>query len=150
MGRKARDLSEPSGKGVTRMNWKYLAAWIPGIPIAIVNAMLRESFYRQFLTELHAHQLSAASFIVLFGLYVWFVLKWLKLPSRQSTVHLGVTWLGLTVAFEFLFGHYVMGHPWSRLLHDYHLLAGRVWVLVLIWIAVAPFILTKVQSRLQN
>jgi hypothetical protein len=29
-------------------------------------------------------------------------------------------------------------------------LAGRVWVLVLIWIAMAPFILYKVQSGLQN
>ncbi len=128
------------------MNWKYIVAWIPGIPIAIFNAVLRESLYRQFLTELHAHQLSAASFIVLFGIYVWFVLKWLKLPSRQCTVHLGMTWLGLTVAFEFLFGHYVMGHPWSRLLHDYHLWAGRVWVLVLIWIAISPYIIYRVQN----
>jgi hypothetical protein len=29
-----------------------------------------------------------------------------------------------TVAFELTFGHYVMGHPWSRLLADYNLLAG--------------------------
>jgi hypothetical protein len=29
--------------------------------------------------------------------------------------------------FEFLVGHYVMGHPWSRLLHDYNILAGRLW-----------------------
>jgi apolipoprotein N-acyltransferase len=122
------------------INWKYILSWIPGIPIAIVNGIIRDSFYRQFLNELHAHQLSALSFFVLFGIYVWFILKWLKLDSLQDGLRLGLTWLVLTVAFEFLFGHFVMGHPWERLFHDYNLLAGRVWVLVLLWIAAAPLI----------
>ena len=87
------------------MNWKSVVSWVPGIPIAIVNGLLRNSVYRQFLTELHAHQLSALSFIVLFGIYVFFILKWLKLFSAQEALRLGLTWLVLTVAFEFLFGH---------------------------------------------
>jgi hypothetical protein len=127
------------------MNWKYLVSWIPGIPIAIVNGLIRTCLYMQFLTELHAHQLSAVSFIVLFGIYVWFVLRWLKLSSTQEAFRLGLTWLVLTVVFEFLFGHFVMGHPWSSLFHDYNLLAGRVWVLVLIWIAAAPSIFYRIQ-----
>ena len=127
------------------MNWKYLVSWIPGIPIAIVNGLVRTSLYMQFLTELHAHQLSAVSFIVLFGIYVWFVLKWLKLSSAQEAFQLGLTWLVLTVGFEFLFGHFVMGHPWASLFHDYNLLAGRVWVLVLIWIAAAPSVFYRIQ-----
>jgi hypothetical protein len=129
------------------MNWKYLVSWIPGIPIAIVNGLFRTSLYMQFLTELHAHQLSAVSFILLFGIYVWFVLRWLKLSSAQEAFRLGLTWLVLTVIFEFLFGHFVMGHPWSSLFHDYNLLAGRLWVLVLIWIAAAPSIFYRIQRR---
>jgi len=128
------------------MNWKYLVSWIPGVPIAIINGLIRTSLYMQFLTELHAHQLSAVSFIVLFGIYVWFVLKWLKLSSAQEAFQLGLTWLVLTVGFEFLFGHFVMGHPWARLFHDYNLLAGRVWVLVLIWIATAPSVFYRIQD----
>jgi hypothetical protein len=112
------------------MNWKYLVSWIPGIPIAIANGLIRTSLYMQFLTELRAHQLSALSFIVLFGFYVWFALKWLKLSSAQKALQLGLIWLVLTVGFEFLFGHFVMGNPWASLFHDYNLLAGRVWVLV--------------------
>ena len=127
------------------MKWKYLVSWIPGIPIAIVNGLIRASLYMQFLTELHAHQLSAVSFIVLFGIYVWFILKWLKLSSAQEALRLGLTWLVLTVAFEFLFGHFVMGHPWASLFHDYNLLAGRVWVLVLVWIAAAPSVFYRIR-----
>ena len=129
------------------MNWKYLVSWIPGIPIAIVNGIIRNSLYMQFLTELRAHQLSAMSFIFLFGIYVWFVLKWLGLSSAQEAIQLGLTWLALTVGFEFLFGHFVMGHSWARLFHDYDLLAGRVWILVLVWVAAAPSLLYRIQSR---
>lgn len=46
--------------------------------------------------------------------------------------------LRLGVAFEFLFGHYVAGHSWERLLHDYNLVAGRVWLILLVWVALAP------------
>ena len=57
----------------------------------------------------------------------------------------GLIWLALTVVFEFLFGHYVVGHPWSRLLHDYNILQGRVWALVLIWTAVVPYVIYRLR-----
>jgi hypothetical protein len=58
---------------------------------------------------------------------------------------IGLTWLALTVAFEFLFGHYVAGHSWRALLNDYDLLAGRLWVLVLAWLALAPYLFYRLQ-----
>jgi hypothetical protein len=36
-----------------------------------------------------------------------------------------------------------MKHPWTRLLHDYNILEGRVWVLVLVWITIAPYIFSR-------
>ena len=39
------------------MKWKYIVSWIPGIPIAIINGLIRNSFYMQFMNELRAHQL---------------------------------------------------------------------------------------------
>ncbi len=129
------------------MSWKYLLSWIPGIPLAIINGLLRESVYRRFLTEPSAHQISAITFIVLFGGYVWLILRWLRLSSAKEALRVGLTWLALTVAFEFLFGHYVMRHPWERLLHDYNLLAGRLWVLVLVWITLSPLALYLFRDR---
>jgi hypothetical protein len=129
------------------LSWKYLLSWIPGIPLAIVNGLLRESVYRRFLTELSAQQVSALSFIVLFGIYVWLIDRWLRLSSSKEALRVGLTWLALTVAFEFLFGHYVMGQPWERLGHDYNLLAGRLWVLVLVWITLSPLALYLLRDR---
>ncbi len=69
----------------------------------------------------------------------------MKLNSTKEALRLGLTWFILTVAFEFLFEHFVMGHPWATLLSDYNLFAGRLWVLVLLWIATAPAIFYRVQ-----
>lgn len=129
------------------MKWKYLFAWLPGIPIAIVNGSIRQFIYRLFLDELPAHQLSVVSFIILFGIYVWLIIPWLKLASAAEAIRVGLVWLGLTVLFEFVFGHYVMGHPWSALLHDYHLLEGRLWVVVLAWMTVAPLLFYQTRTK---
>jgi apolipoprotein N-acyltransferase len=53
----------------------------------------------------------------------------------------------MTVIFEFGFGHYVAGHSWSHLLADYNLLAGRVWFLFLIWIALLPYVIWRLGKR---
>jgi hypothetical protein len=78
--------------------------------------------------------------VLFFAVYIWGVVRiWQPRSARQALV-IGLMWLGLTIAFEFLFGHYVAGLPWSRLLHDYDLLAGRVWVIALVWVWIAPLV----------
>jgi hypothetical protein len=39
-----------------------------------------------------------------------------------------------------------MKHPWSRLLHDYNLFEGRLWVLVLLWVTLAPYVFHKLSN----
>ena len=125
---------------------KYILAWFPMIIIAIANGLFREKFLAKRLSELQAHQLSTATMIILFGIYVWVLFKiWPPISANQA-IFIGLIWLWLTIIFEFLFGHYVVGHPWDRLLNDYNILRGRVWILVLIWIAVAPYIMYQLQE----
>jgi hypothetical protein len=122
------------------MTWRYILAWLPGIPIAIANGSLRQFVIRKYVGELTAHQISVVSFVLLFGLYVWLALPWLRLASGAEATRVGLVWLGLTIAFEFVFGHYVMGHPWALLRHDYNLLQGRLWVVALAWTTLAPYV----------
>jgi hypothetical protein len=46
--------------------------------------------------------------------------------------------MGLTVAFEFLFFHYIGGRSWETLLEGYDMANGQLWPLILLWVAVAP------------
>ena len=67
----------------------------------------------------------------------WLDRRW-PLPSLRQALLIGLTWALLTASFDFGFGHYVDGKPWSELAADYDLSQGRVWILVLVWIAVGP------------
>jgi hypothetical protein len=87
--------------------------------------------------------LVVAAMALVVGLTVGWIVPGLE---TRRLVLLGLGWTGLTVAFEFLFGHYVVGHPWSRLLADYNVMAGRIWTLVLLTSLLAPVILGRLQA----
>ncbi len=125
---------------------KYAIAWVGMLIIAIINGAIREGGYKKFMGELRAHQVSTITAIILFGLFIWALTSIWQIQSAGQAIAIGFIWLVLTVAFEFLFGHYVMKHPWKKLLHDYNILAGRLWVLVLIWITVAPYVFYKING----
>jgi hypothetical protein len=110
------------------------------VVIGILNGVLRQVGYSRFVGELTAHQISTLTGIILISLYIWWLTGVWKIKSSGQAVAIGLIWLGMTVVFEFVFGHYVVGHPWEKLFHDYNLLEGRVWVLLLIWTAIAPMV----------
>lgn len=124
----------------------YAAGWLGLVALAILNGVIREKCYTSRLGELPAHQVSTVIGLVLFGAYAWLFSGLFPMASARQAVAIGAMWLSMTIAFEFVFGHYVMGHSWEKLLHDYHLLRGRIWVLVLIWTAVAPYVCFRIRA----
>ncbi len=120
--------------------WKYILAWLPLLIIAVANGALREGFYAKYLDKLLAHQVSTLSGILFFGIYIWWLMRSQRPRSPGQAIAVGLVWLNMTTAFEFLFMHYVAGHSWDVLLHDYNIFAGRLWVLMLIWITLAPYL----------
>ena len=114
--------------------------------IAIANGAVREAWYGKHVGELQAHQISTASGVLLLGVYIWVVIRILRPESSAQALIIGLMWLALTVAFEYLFMHYVAGLPWVRLVHDYNVFAGRVWVVVLIWVTTAPYVFYRLQA----
>lgn len=120
--------------------WKYLTAWFVMLLVSVANGSVRDFTYGRHMSELAAHQLSTATGIVLLGVVIRACIRRYPPSSGRNAIALGVLWMALTVAFEFLFFHYVGGHSWSDLLGNYNVLQGRVWVLVLVWLAVAPYL----------
>lgn len=118
---------------------KYLLAWFPMLLIAIANGFLRDVVYKQYTGDLAAHQLSTVSLIVFFGIYIRYIVNLFPPASGIQAVLAGLLWLILTLAFEFGFGRY-RGNSWAKLLEDYNLFKGRVWIFIPLWVAIAPYI----------
>lgn len=124
----------------TRLFWIYLAGWFPMVLIAILNGGIRETVYTKRLGELRAHQLSTLTGATAFGVYIWGMSRFWPLQSGSQALGAGLMWLAMTVAFEFLFGRFGAKKSWRELLADYNLFAGRVWTLLLAWVAVSPYV----------
>ena len=128
-----------------RIYLQALGVWVLFLILAIVNAALRENVYGSVLrTELRAHQISTVMIVVLFLTIMYLFFSRTRASYTGADLLLiGILWLALTIAFEFCFGHYVMGNPWSQLLHDYNLLAGRLWILVLVNLLIGPYVIGR-------
>ena len=83
--------------------------------------------------SLRAHQVGTVAACAAVGVIaVWFTRS--QALTTAEAWQVGGLWLGMGFVFEFGFFHYVANKPWSELLHDYNLAAGRL--LILLWLTV--------------
>ena len=132
------------------MTVKYILLWLVLAIIAIINGMLRETTYGKFLSELSANQISTVTGILFIGIFIFFIHRIWPIKSKNQSWIIGFSWLLLTVAFEFIFGHFVAGNSWVRLLSEYNILAGRLWILFLTWITILPYVIFKFSPKVSN
>jgi hypothetical protein len=81
---------------------------------------------------------STVALSVLVFLITWLTVGWIRPASTGDALLIGVVWLLLTLAFEFLVGHYVFHKAWTELTEDYNVARGRIWPLVLVVVLFAP------------
>jgi cobalamin biosynthesis protein CobD/CbiB len=87
---------------------------------------------------------SSAGAIVI-GTYISLVVRTWPPSSAGEALAAGALWLGMTVAFEFFMGLVLAKRPLTRVLADYDVRAGRVWVFFLIWLTVAPLLFYRLR-----
>lgn len=112
--------------------------WLVIAALAIANGALRETALKQKLGESYAHLLSTLLLSALIICVAFSAIGWIGIYSIGAAWGLGFAWLGATLAFEFLAGHILFGNPWSKILADYNVPKGRVWILVPAVTLIAP------------
>ena len=118
-----------------------------GAAIGVGNGIAREATFGRSLAEHRAHQLSCATGIAAFAAYFSALQRRWPLPTRGEALGVGASWLALTVAFELGFGRTVAKLSWQELLADYRLDRGRLWPLVLAWIAAGPAVTRELRVK---
>ena len=121
---------------------KYILLWFPMLFLAIANGIMREALIRPRTTLVRAHQLSTFSLICLFSLYFYILILIFPETTQGQALKAGFLWLALTLAFEFGFGRY-RGRTWGELIGEYNIFAGKVWILIPIWVTFGLWILLK-------
>ena len=129
------------------MRWKYFIGWLPLVVIAFINGSFRQVVFQNSLGDLHAHQLSTIIGITLFGFYIYWIIRRWQPESLKETMQIGFLWMVLTVVFETGMAKLFQNRDWSSVFRDYNIYEGRVWILVLLWVAVAPSLFYKIQKK---
>jgi hypothetical protein len=115
-------------------------AWLVLLAAMMGNGTLRVLVLQPAMGEAQARQAACLTGIALVLTVATLLRGWLGATGGSAQLAVGVCWLLLTVAFEFLFGHYVGGVSWEALWADYDLLRGRLWPLVLLVVLAAPWL----------
>ncbi len=116
-----------------------LAVWPLFLVTAVTLGAIREGVIEPALGEQAAHVIGTLLFIAGMLAIMWvFVGKIGSLVQRIDLWLIGVMWTAMTVCFEFGFLHFVADVPWEKLLADYNLFAGRLWLLVLLTTLCGP------------
>ncbi len=117
---------------------RALVVWLILLGIAICNGALRETVLSPRVELGRAHRISTFSLCGFILIVARLTIRWLHPGSPAAALNVGGLWLGLTLAFEFLAGHYLFRKSWMDLLADYNLARGRIWAAVLVVTLLAP------------
>jgi hypothetical protein len=127
---------------------RALVIWVVMLLAASVNGALREGLLIPAIGDVAGRAVSTLLLSGLILLLTYLTIRWIHPRSSREAWTIGGLWVASTLAFEFLAGHYLFGNPWSQLLEDYNVLRGRIWILVLIVIAVAPRLCARIRGLL--
>ena len=122
--------------------------WIVFVIAAIFNGYFRNAFLQPRVGTQVGHIISTIILVCFILLVTFLFFSNVKIPyTKADLLAVGAFWLVLTVLFEFVFGHYVVGHPWSTLLADYNILKGRIWSLVPLTTFIAPLLFGSILQK---
>ena len=119
------------GASRVRLWVRALLVWLSFGVVAVVLGTLRVRYLEPALGALASHQIGTLAVVGAILLILFRSLRWLR-PSLGLAWAIGAGWVLATVAFEIGVFRFGAGLPWSTLLAEYDVAAGRLWLLVLV------------------
>ena len=106
-----------------------VAPWLLQLACAVALGALRQFWLAPVLGEMPARAVGTLALCaVIWAIAARFVRRHPG-PAREQWA-VGGLWCGLTLAFEFLAGHYFFGASFETLIGDWNMAAGHLWPLV--------------------
>lgn len=114
--------------------------------LAILNGTVRDLLYLKKLGKEWAHRVSTISLLVLIMFFSIIFNNLGYISDKNESIVIGVWWFILTLAFEFIAGHYLFKKSWHELLENYKIFKGRLWILIPIEVLIINYILFLVKK----
>lgn len=127
---------------------KVIGIWFVIVIAAILNGVFRVKFLDPVLGENVALPISG---LLLAGLIFLVTLIFISfIGSAESIVYIwvGLIWVALTLSFEFLFGHFVIGKSWHEIMQVFNMSNGDLFIVDLFVTGISPWAAAKLRRIL--
>ena len=137
--------------GEKASRWKIsarsLAIWLVLICAEILHGILRAILLVPMVGEFRSNQIGIFTGSAIILVIAYFTIRWIGAKRTSELLTVGVIWLLLTVAFEVLFGLFVVGLSWERIGADYNIAKGGLMPLGLLVMLFSPVIAARLRGK---
>ena len=126
---------------------RALLVWLGLAILAVLNGWFRESVLIPRLSEAAARAVSTLLLSAIILVVASLTIEWISPRPHLDAWRIGALWLAMTLAFEFVAGHYLFRVPWHQILADYNIFGGRIWILALLVTLIAPAAAAAMKGR---
>jgi hypothetical protein len=130
------------------MSWmRIIGTWLVLALAMTFNGILRETVLRRTMAGRGADVASAVLGVVIILAATWLLFPPLGGVPAGQLVEISIVLVALTVGFEFAVGRWVDHKSWQALIENYAIWRGHLWPVVLLVLALTPFIVATRHAR---
>ena len=96
------------------MTLRSLVVWCGFVVLAVINGGFRDAVLTPRLGEHESHVIGTITLCTAILIVTWLTINWMRPAKSTDALLIGGGWGLMTVAFEFLVGHYVFGTSWGK------------------------------------
>lgn len=119
---------------------KATGIWLLIVVAAIINGVLREKLIAPLVGIETALQISGITLSAVIFLFSLMSVSFIGALETKTFLFIGMYWVLLTLSFEFLFGHYVVGKSWAEIMQVFNIQKGDLFIVVLFVTAFSPWL----------
>ncbi|HBN74709.1 MAG TPA: hypothetical protein DD473_02580, partial [Planctomycetaceae bacterium] len=105
---------------------KSIGIWLILISAEIIHGLLRAIAIVPLVGEFRSNHLGVFTGSGIILVIAYLTIRWIGARQPRELLLVGLIWLLLTVAFEVLFGRFVMSLSWEQITSGYNVLSGEL------------------------
>ena len=140
-------MSDKEGVNRWRIVGRSLTIWLILVCAEIFHGILRAIVLVPIVGEFRSNQMGVFTGSAIILVIAYFTIRWIGSNRPSELLLIGLLWLVLTVAFEVLFGRFVIGLSWERIGSDYNVLNGGLMPLGLLVLFFSPMVASTLRGK---
>ncbi len=128
---------------------RAVAVWLVLIAAEMLHGIARGVFLVPYVGEFRSNQIGVFTGSVIILVITLAFVRWIGAHRTAELLLVGFLWLILMLAFEILFGRFVVGASWERLAADYNVPQGGLMPFGMLVLLLSPIIATRIRRSTQ-